>query len=130
MARSRPTLLQLSAEGPDMRQTAIACLLLLVTVPVFGEQATPEPQSTAPLGALRRTTPTDPYRKLFSAQQALKSALVEAQKAQPKATIVCGMLIIPADPSIDPKIAVPLQKAPGVEFKIRAFEPPVCNPAK
>jgi hypothetical protein len=113
-----------------MRQAMIACLMLLAALPAYGQQSTPTPRSTERLGALRRVIPADPYRQLFSARQSLKDALVKAQEARSQATIVCGMLIIPADPSIDPKIAVPLDKAPGVEFKIRAFEPPVCNPAK
>ena len=113
-----------------MRHAAIACLMLLATLPAYGEQSTPKPRSTERLGALRQATPVDPYRRLFNAQQSLKDALVKAQEARPQATVVCGMLIIPADPSIDPKIAVPINKAPGVEFKIRTIEPPVCNPAK
>jgi hypothetical protein len=114
-----------------MRHAAIACLLLLVTVPVFGEQAKPNQESSARFGALRPAQPADPYRQLFNAQQLLKGAQEKAkQAAHTKAAVVCGMLVIPADPSIDPKIAVPPNKTPGVEFKIRAIDPPICSPAK
>jgi hypothetical protein len=43
-----------------------------------------------------------------------------------KPAVVCGMLIIPADPRVDPKIRV----APpaGVEHTMRVVPPSTCQP--
>jgi hypothetical protein len=45
--------------------------------------------------------------------------------AKPK--VLCGMTVIPADPSIDPKftIAPPDRQT---KYTIRAIEPPICKP--
>ena len=111
-----------------MRQALIVSMMLLVAGPAFGGQSA-APSTAARFGALR-PAPANPYRQLFDARQLLKSAVEDAQISSPQRKVVCGMLIVPADPNVDPKIAVPPNKAPGVEFKIRVMEPPVCNPAK
>ena len=73
----------------------------------------------------------DPYRHLFAERErALKNALqakVASTRTVPKPSVVCGTLIVPADPAIDPK----MQIAPpndGVEHKIRTVAPPICKP--
>ena len=38
--------------------------------------------------------------------------------------VLCGMLVIPADPSIDPGIRV--QPPTTADYKIKAVRPPVC----
>jgi hypothetical protein len=48
--------------------------------------------------------------------------------AQPKAArpaVVCGMTVIPADPTIDPKIRV-APRDNGVKFAMKVVEPTVC----
>jgi hypothetical protein len=47
--------------------------------------------------------------------------------AQPK--VVCGMTIVPVDPSIDARMIVP-RASGGVDYTLRKIEPPICNPAK
>ena len=111
-----------------MRSAAAILALLVVASPVLAGQSTPSPQPKTGFGALRPAQPDDPYRRLFATQQVLKRAVAEAGKAAPK--IVCGMMVVPADPSIDPKIGVTPNTASGAEFKIRGLEPPICNPAK
>jgi hypothetical protein len=112
-----------------MRNAAIAILIAFVTTPVFGDQSTPDPAANARFGALRQKKPSDPYRQLFQSQQALKQAL-DGQTGTRQPKIVCGMLVVPADPSIDPKMRITPPQDPNVEYKIRAIEPPMCNPAK
>jgi hypothetical protein len=118
-----------------MRHVTIAVLVVFMSMPVLAGQASTNGGASQQSGALLAARQKDPYKQLFAAQQTLKQALEQEQAkridqaaAAPK--IVCGMLMIPADPKIDPKIALPANKQPGVEFKIRTQEPPICNPAK
>ena len=115
-----------------MRNAAIVVLMLFVTVPVFGDQAAPDPKLTARFGALRAEQSADPYRNLFRAQEMLKKFQAEQAVLKPaalKPTVVCGMTIIPVDPKLDPKMGI-TPKKDGLDFTMRAIEPPVCNPAK
>jgi hypothetical protein len=112
-----------------MRHAAIVVLMLLATTPAFGDQSAPNPRATALLGALRKAEQANPYGKLFQAQQLLQQAVADKVK-ESRPTVVCGMVIIPADPSIDPKMRVTPPQDPNVEYKIRTIDPPVCNPAK
>ena len=112
-----------------MRHAAVFVMMLLATTPAFGDQSAPNPQENARLGALRKTERPNPYGNLFKAQQLLQQAVADkAGDAKPK--VVCGMLIIPADPSLDPKMRITPPQDPNVEYKIRAIDPPVCNPSK
>ena len=106
-----------------MRNAAIVVAMLFVTVPVFGDQAKPDPEVNMRFGALRAAKPKD--ANLFAVQSDLKSAIVKAD-AITKPSVVCGMLVIPADPKIDPKMAITPKKQDNIEHKIRAIEPPVC----
>jgi hypothetical protein len=48
-----------------------------------------------------------------------------AQTAKP--TVICGMIVVPADPKSDPRI----RRAPsdtGVRFAMKVVEPTVCTP--
>ena len=110
-----------------MHRTAIVVLMLLAAAPAFGDQSTPNPAANARLGALRQAG--DPYGRLFQAQQLLKKAIDEKAAAK-QPTIVCGMLVIPADPAIDPKMLITPPQDPKVEYRIRTVEPPICNPSK
>lgn len=106
-----------------MRNAAIVVVMLLVTVPVFGDQSKADAEANKRFGALRSQKPSDSYGNLFKAQEMLK----QAQGALPKTTVVCGMTIIPADPKIDPKMSMTPEKRDNVEHTIRAIEPPICK---
>jgi hypothetical protein len=112
-----------------MQRLALVLLLMLVAVPVFGEQSAPNPQSNALLGALRKAEQKNPYGKLFEARRALSQAIAEAPKDS-KPRVVCGMLIIPADPSLDPKMLITPPQDPKLEYKIRTIDPPICNSSR
>jgi len=107
--------------------------LFLLQTPEHGKQ----PREQAPpidlsLSAPQTPLPTVPGEKPFgrlfeqaderAARQALQA--VRSQKSEPK--IVCGMVVIPADPRIDPKIVVPPPADAGTS-KIRRIVPPVCT---
>jgi hypothetical protein len=107
-----------------MRNAAIAVFFLFVSVPVFADQSSIDPKVTMRFGALRKEQAKDPYKQLFAAQQALKAAQPKAEQLKPK--VVCGMMIVPADPTIDPKMRITPPQNPNLEYKIRVVEPPVC----
>jgi len=111
-----------------MRNAAIVVIVFAVTVPVFGDQSSINPQAAVKFGALRREQSKDPYKRLFEAQTALKLAMAQAQaRTSPlKPKVVCGMTIVPADPTIDPKMRITPPQNPNLEYKIRVLEPPVC----
>ena len=59
-------------------------------------------------------------RKLFQARTALKQAVAqETSEAAPKTKIVCGMMIVEADPSLDPKMAVTPPQDQKLRYAIR-----------
>ena len=106
----------------------VSAILLVATSPVAADQAIPNPQATAKFGALRSSKPPDPYGKLFLARPALMQAVdQQTAKAAPKAKIVCGMMIVEADPSLDPKMAVTPPQDQKLSYAIRVFEPPICK---
>ena len=92
--------------------------------------STPRPAGT--FGAARQKAPAGAYSNLFKAQDLLKTALEQQRPAAEKAKrrVVCGMTIIEADPATDPRMVAEAPKSSGIEYKIRAMDPPICNPAK
>lgn len=112
-----------------MRKPALVLLLMLVAAPVFGEQSAPNPRTNAFLGALRTAGQANPYGRLFQARPPLAQAVAEApQDSRPK--VVCGMLIVPADPTLDPRMRITPPQDPKLEYKIRSIDPPICNPSR
>jgi hypothetical protein len=110
--------------------TAIVVLLMLAAAPpVFAGQPLPTPRPTARFGALRPAPSKDPYRQLFEAKALKKAVENAAPKADRQPSVVCGMTIVPADRSIDPKMLFP-RKADGADYKIRVLTPPICHSPK
>ena len=98
-----------------VRQIVVAVVLAVAAPAIAGQHA---------------PNKSNPYRNLFKEQSALQKAVqAAAPKADPKPTVVCGMTIVPADPSIDPKMLVP-RKADGVDYTIRVITPAICNPSR
>jgi hypothetical protein len=107
----------------------VVAVMLAGVAPLFADQSTPTPRSSARFGALRPSQ--DPYKKLFEPQTKLLEARTTAALAAlaPKPKVVCGMTIIPADPKFDPKMAIP-RKSDGIDYTLRTIDPPSCNPAR
>jgi hypothetical protein len=117
-----------------VRYAAVAILVLGASAPMFGDQslpAPPNPEANKRLGALRPPDANNPYRRLFEARQGLEAALQQQVKTVPvpKRKVVCGMTVIEADPSIDPRMAVTPPAKGNAEHTIRAIDPPHCNAA-
>ena len=98
---------------------------------LFPPQPSPAVEATAPrpgaqFGTLRPAV-SDPYRQLFGPQKAVQPPATHRPAAKPK--VVCGMTILPADPKIDPSMLLE-PRAGGIDYKIRATDPSICNPAR
>ena len=109
--------------------TAVS-LLFACVIAVGAEQPVPDPQLRGRLAALRSSA--NPYQQLFSVPELstpLPSASQPATVAPPKTRVVCGMTIVPAHPGGDPKMVLEPRRD-GVDYKIRAIDPPICNPAR
>lgn len=111
-----------------MSNAIVVLLLLTAAPPVVTDQSLPAPRATARFGARRPASPTDPYRNLFAPPRDPKAADAGPNAAAQPRT-VCGMTIIPADPSIVPRMLVP-RRADGVDYKIRTIAPPICRSAR
>ena len=95
----------------------------------------PAPSVTSGIDLSRagQTPPTTPGEKSFGRlfEQADRRARFEAAahqalaRSEARTKIVCGMVVIQADPSIDPKF---VQRAPADTsgMKIRRIPPPAC----
>jgi hypothetical protein len=105
----------------------ISAILLGMAIPVAADQTAGSPQANARFGALRPAQGANPYEKLFQSREALKQAVGQQTKAAPKTRIVCGMMIVEADPTLDPKMLVTPPQDPRLSYAIRVFEPPVCK---
>lgn len=76
---------------------------------------------------------SNPYSKLFDAGDVKKAAAqqqvrqqVQQAQAQQRPRVVCGMTMMPADPTIDSKMVIQVPKRDDVRHTIRAIEPPTC----
>jgi hypothetical protein len=103
------------------------------------EQRTSEPTVPVPAvpsvsGSIEPPQPSGPFQKLFTpqanavhAQKQLRAALEQHRRAVERSApkIVCGMVVLRADPAVDPKIIVP-PPASSATMRIRKIPPPVC----
>jgi len=92
-------------------------------------QSSGSPTSLVKPAATSKWTPDkkNPYSKLFTParQPSIQAASALPTGVAGKPEIKCGMTMIPADPSIDPLIAI--SPPNGTRFTIRAIEPSVCR---
>lgn len=77
---------------------------------------------------------TRPYQGLFitppepgKAVQVQLPREVLTQNPSPQPHVVCGMVVVPVTPAVDPKMIAPPKNDPKVEYKIRAIEPRICH---
>ena len=113
--------------------TSIATLPILGLFLLQAPERAKESQQPAQTFDLAQSVPQPPsptvpgeraFGKLFEhAQERAARQALAIQK--PGRKIVCGMVVIEADPSIDPKILVPPPADSGTA-KIRRIVPPAC----
>jgi hypothetical protein len=105
----------------------IVVMVLLAGPMAFASQVVTVQGASAPFGTLRPSQ-SDPYKKLFAPRNPMPPAIDQRDAAR-KSKVVCGMTIIPANPGIDPKMSVP-RNNDGIDYKIRAIDPPICQVPK
>lgn len=98
---------------------------------------TPEPSKNVevkvlPLPNVQPDNPKNPFRDIFGPQITFPAHTrpVTPQmfmRSTDSPRVVCGMVMIPADPNIDPGIIVKVPD-PQTRYAIRAIKPPVCLP--
>jgi hypothetical protein len=120
----------------------LATVAMLASGPpdTAAQQQDPAPRPPAQRENDRRTAPApkldgagdaskDPFSRLF-VQDRNRTPLypepdvVRAREIDPR-RIVCGMTVIQADPSVDPKMVIPAPPNSD-QFRIRRITPPVC----
>lgn len=94
--------------------SVLVMLLLAAAAPASGGQYAPNK--------------ANPYRNLFVPPKTLNAVAPAVPKDASKPTVVWGLKVIPGDPSIDPTM-LRSPKSDGVNYTIRAIDPPICNPA-
>jgi hypothetical protein len=71
----------------------------------------------------------NPFARLFTSRQRLPETAPDPRAStantgrQPR--VVCGMVVVPVDPSADPKFVV--REKAGVEYKMPRIEPQICR---
>jgi hypothetical protein len=73
----------------------------------------------------------DPYRGLFGNRAPTQNNSVPVpiagREAPQKPVVVCGTMILPADPRIDPKMRI-APPSDGADHKLHTITPPICKP--
>jgi hypothetical protein len=91
-----------------------------------GQLPTVELQATDPAAAPQKT----PFSRLFMGPSAKAQPHPQGARevtVRPNSTrVVCGMTVIQADPSVDPRIALQVPEN-GQRHAIRRIRPPVCT---
>jgi len=114
----------------------LVCVCATTAVVASGEAAGQQPGASA----ARQAAPDASIRfggkgtfgRLFqpASPDASAPATREPDVQPPKPRVTCGMVVLPADPSVDPKFTIGRSRRPqpDTEFKIRAVQPRVCWP--
>jgi hypothetical protein len=110
-----------------MSNVFIVLLMLATASPVFATQSIPAAGARARFGALRPSQ-SNPYRKLFEPPKSVGAA-TQNRAADTRRKVVCGMTVVQADRSIDPKMPRTPPSNTG-EYTLRVIDPPICNPAR
>jgi hypothetical protein len=121
-----------------MMSVAVALPLLIVTIAQVPDRTERLPQQPSAAVDLSASTPAPAvpaavdnkaFDKLFA--QALLSAQAADRRpsADDRATlprVVCGMVVIPANPAVDPRIVI-LPRPQSADAKIRRIVPEACR---
>lgn len=112
---------------------------LIITASIAAIGANGDPRSQAPDSATKAQSATlvpadarkDPYRLLFNPRPRPRDAHASRASQRPAESpsprdprVVCGTLIIPTDPSVDPGIVIPLPDTTKFAMRVK---PPACQ---
>ena len=79
--------------------------------------------------AFAQSSRANPYQQLFQTRDLKAVARMQQRNEAPRPSaprVVCGMTIIPADPKIDPKMAIGRPRD-DVRYTMRSIEPSICK---
>jgi hypothetical protein len=111
---------------------ATAALAQMPAPPPAAEPSAPAPLSP-PSGAAEPVPRSGPFQKLFvqpneprKQEQQARAALQQLKQAQKSApTVVCGMVVIQADPQVDPKMVIRPRES-TTTLHIKKIPPAAC----
>ena len=116
-----------------LRPPILIALLTLAVLPVtmHASQASGSASAFVKPALTAKWTPDkkNPYSKLFTPARQVSTQAAPTRPAPGvagKPEVKCGMTMIPADPSIDPLMAISPPRD-GTSFTIRAIEPSICR---
>ena len=112
--------------NPVYAGSLVVGIAALLAVPAVSgpDQPTSSAPSTSLVPFQQQPSSSKPYRQLFEVPGLETSVKRPAPIATPR--VVCGMTIIPADPSVDPKILVAPPRE-DTRHTPRVIPPPVCK---
>jgi hypothetical protein len=119
---------------PGLAVTVAVALAQLPAAPPAGIEPTPVPDVPSVSGSSQPPQPSGPFQKLFTAveddarlNERLRATLhlrrQAIERSGPK--VVCGMVVIHADPAVDPEMIV-RSPASAATMHIRKIPPPAC----
>ena len=106
----------------------VGALTLFVSMPAAGASGDPTGQATvAPAPEWK------PFGNPFGQKPSPKPPSIDwnwrppvDQSPSAKASVVCGMTLVPADPKVDPKMRVTVPDR-GVVFTMKVIQPTICK---
>ncbi len=101
---------------------AFGVLVLITAASASAQNSRPSPPLGAPGASDLLAKAQDALRKRLQQQSTTIRLAIPAQER-----VVCGITVIPTDPTIDAAMRHPVPKPDGVKFAVRIVEPP-CRP--
>lgn len=86
-----------------------------------------QPSAAIPASPLLAVPTKNPFSGIFVVPHAQRVLPQPALRTKKPPRVVCGMVLVPANPNLDPKMILDLPPKPDVENKIRVLTPKVCR---
>ena len=86
-----------------------------------------QPRAEPPASPGLAAPTKDPFSGIFAAPEVPRRLPQLIRPTEKPARVVCGMVVVPADPNLDPKMVLDLPRKPNVEYKMRVVTPQVCR---
>lgn len=103
----------------------VGILALSVTFPAAAQTSPPSPPS--PFDPQLSASFLETARAALRNAQRKQSLTWKAEPSPQKPRVVCGMMMIPADPKLDAAIRRPAPSEDGLKFTLQMVVPPVCR---
>lgn len=80
-----------------------------------------------PASPLLAAPARDPFREIFVVPQLPRTPAQPLLRSTQKPRVVCGTVVVPANPNLDPKMILDLPPKPNVEHKMRVLSSQICR---